>query len=724
MAATYLIPGLRYQIIKDDFANVEVFEIKKRQFLDYLEVQNLVTGITQTIKESVLIELLYKDKLQFEVQGKNTKKPEYGKLKTDFNWQDFSQIKEKRRLPTYGRYLMVKEFIKLSHTMTNKEAHPLAVERGLKLLKEERNFLMKKPELSTLESWCRVFIDSGCDIRSLVPGYDNSGGPGTTRRSRRMDALIKQAFDTIHLRVGGGSIKEVHAALTVLVKKENEFGNEDDKQKVPSLRSLYDWIDRQKEKDILRKKFGKRMAKKANRSTGAGVKITRPLERGEIDDTPLDIFLVDEEDRMPIGRPYLTFNIDHFSGYPLGFYLGFDSPSEATAMECLLHSIEPKTYVKDIKSVKNEWNAYGVVDEIARDWGKPYQAKAFNDACAQIGIDPVDCPVRTPNFKGKIERFFRTINQGLLTGLPGVILDDVVDKQDYDPAKNAVLGIQAFWELLHIFVVDLYTQNWHDGVDFHGVPQKIWDNGMVDNPRRYPPNTAELKILLSHSENRELLHYGVDLWTIRYNDPYNADLAEVRALQKQAKARNDKNVPDQFLIKVHKWDLSQIWLHDHFNNRYIRMPAIDQEYTKGLSYYKHQFVLQYRNKQKKDDVDQMSLAEARQRVQKIVKKEYSKTRIQRTRKKLHSILGPSISPYRFKDDGDESMSVDVHQPEQCTAGTFGGISDFSKSCKQKGDGGGDNCTKPDPGEEEEDSKEQRTIKTPKIQAIYSKARLP
>ncbi len=41
-----------------------------------------------------------------------------------------------------------------------------------------------------------------------------------------------------------------------------------------------------------------------------GPSVTRPLERVELDHTPLDLIVVDEEDRLPIGRPTVTLALD------------------------------------------------------------------------------------------------------------------------------------------------------------------------------------------------------------------------------------------------------------------------------------------------------------------------------------------------------------------------------------------------------------------------------
>lgn len=52
----------------------------------------------------------------------------------------------------------------------------------------------------------------------------------------------------------------------------------------------------------------------------------RPLERVEIDDMQLDLFVVDEKTNLPISRPWLTFRICAFTKLIVGYYL---SPLES-----------------------------------------------------------------------------------------------------------------------------------------------------------------------------------------------------------------------------------------------------------------------------------------------------------------------------------------------------------------------------------------------------------
>ncbi len=51
----------------------------------------------------------------------------------------------------------------------------------------------------------------------------------------------------------------------------------------------------------------------------------------QIDHTPLDIEIVDDEFREAIGKPHLTLAIDVFSRMIVGYYLSLEAPSTTSS---------------------------------------------------------------------------------------------------------------------------------------------------------------------------------------------------------------------------------------------------------------------------------------------------------------------------------------------------------------------------------------------------------
>lgn len=59
-------------------------------------------------------------------------------------------------------------------------------------------------------------------------------------------------------------------------------------------------------------------------------KVDYPLDVVQIDHTLVDIIIVDQVERLPIGRPYLTIAIDVYSRCIAGFILSLEAPSSVS----------------------------------------------------------------------------------------------------------------------------------------------------------------------------------------------------------------------------------------------------------------------------------------------------------------------------------------------------------------------------------------------------------
>ena len=69
----------------------------------------------------------------------------------------------------------------------------------------------------------------------------------------------------------------------------------------------------------------------------------RPNTIWQIDHTIVDIVVVDEQYRRPIGRPVLTIAIDVCTRMVAGFHLALEAPSSVSVGLCLLHAVYDKT---------------------------------------------------------------------------------------------------------------------------------------------------------------------------------------------------------------------------------------------------------------------------------------------------------------------------------------------------------------------------------------------
>jgi putative transposase len=203
--------------------------------------------------------------------------------------------------------------------------------------------------------------------------------------------------------------------------------------------------------------------------------------------------------------------------------------------------------------------------------------------------------------------------------LPGTTFSNILERGDYDAARHACLSLKAFWQILHIFLLDIYAQRYHKGVG--GIPANLWAESLQSGMTPCLHNNAqEVRLLLYPGETRTLQRSGIDFENLRYQNP---DLARLRTeLGKGALVR----------IKYDPADVGKIYLLDPTEpGGWIPVPCVDQDYTCNLSLWKHRKICSYLNRQEKA-VDIYALAEAKQHIQDIVSKEFQTTRKNRGRK--------------------------------------------------------------------------------------------
>ncbi len=213
------------------------------------------------------------------------------------------------------------------------------------------------------------FLGSGCDLRSLVPGYHKYKGKGKSRLTGEDEKIINTVLEECKKKPAKRRAKDVR--YTVINRIVDEQGKRP-QEELPSLSTVYRRIHKEGFTAILRRQRS-RLEKHDEDQVFPGPKPTRILERVEIDDTDLDFIVVDLEDRLPIGRPTITKAIDTYSGMPYGFYVGFEPPSYLTVQACLYHGILPKPDCQQLYGTNHSWPVYGLPETLIVDNGPHYK---------------------------------------------------------------------------------------------------------------------------------------------------------------------------------------------------------------------------------------------------------------------------------------------------------------------------------------------------------------
>lgn len=234
---------------------------------------------------------------------------------------------------------------------------------------------------------------------------------------------------------------------------------------LPSKSSIYRYLGKLEAYTVVARRLGKPEADLRFRSVKGKQVATRLLERWEIDHTPLDILVICEKSFLPLGRPWLTIAIDKYSRMIVGFYLSFREPSAYAVLQCLKQAILPKDEIlAAYPDIKAPWPARGIPESIVCDNGMDLHANALMNFCQELGIQVQFCPAKTPQYKGSVERVFRTIEEGLIHQLPGTVFANVDERGDYPSETKASLTLSDLQHLLIKWIVDSYHLTHHRGL--------------------------------------------------------------------------------------------------------------------------------------------------------------------------------------------------------------------------------------------------------------------
>lgn len=707
MARSRFTVGTRYKY------NGEVFIVHELLLDGKLSVENQSFGGLSRTTQDELSKAWARGEIAFEVHGPNTRKPRDIPFVTEFTVADFKRLPAKwrdearRRLDLIRPLLLlppeertngyIEKYVegKKQEQQKDKKASQPAQPDMANAPKQRKNGRKKGQQMgqalsrASIRMWMSDFLDSGCDLRSLVPGYHRYKGKGKSRLTAEDEKIINAVLEECKKQPAKRRARDVRS--TVINRIVDEQGKRP-QEELPSLSTMYRRIYKEGFTAILRRQRSP-LEKHAEDQVFAGPKPTRINERVEIDDTELDFIVVDLVDRLPIGRPTITKAIDAYSGMPYGFYVGFESASYLTIQACLYHGILPKPDCQKLYGTKHSWPVYGLPETLIVDNGRHYTGNDLDYACEQLGVILEWMPVKKPWWKAKIESSFYSDDRGLIHTLPGTTFSNILERGDYDSFRHACISLEGFMQLLHIFLLDEYAIDWHDGLGkYGGVPIKLWEESVLSG---YIPclhhNVNDLRYILYPGELRTVQPGGIELEALRYQHPALAGLRsylESKEYKNRKKSNDGKDESrkrkEQTHVKYDPMDLSILYVYDPRPDHedWLPVPAIDQEYTKGLSIHKHRVIRKYILRQKKE-VDIYELAAAKKHIQEIVEHEYGLTRKIRGRKQAARYLGigsesmpgaianrqASPQPQNEQTHGDAKKEAETEGEAKIDAGT-------------------------------------------------------
>jgi putative transposase len=276
----------------------------------------------------------------------------------------------------------------------------------------------------------------------LLPGA-SSGGRGGGRLPDEVEAVVGQVLRTRYLTRQRRTAASVCREITRECKARG--------LRAPSRGTVLRRIARLDPVTAVSAREGADAARALRPAGGTPPAITGLLEQVQADHTLVDVIVVDERHRLPIGRPYVTAGIDVASRCVAGLVVTLEAPSATSVGLCLAHMAADKRAWLEQLGVEAAWPMSGKPRELHVDNAAEFKSEALRRGCDQHGIRLRYRPPGQPHFGGIIERLIGTMMQ-MVHELPGTTFSSPGERGGYDSDAKAVLTLRELQRWLALAV--------------------------------------------------------------------------------------------------------------------------------------------------------------------------------------------------------------------------------------------------------------------------------
>lgn len=151
-----------------------------------------------------------------------------------------------------------------------------------------------------------------------------------------------------------------------------------------------------------------------------------------------------------------------------------------------------------------KWPVCGIPEKFYTDHGSDFTSKQLEQVAIDLKMQLIFSKIGVPRGRGKIERFFQSVNQLLLENLPGYIKNR---------KSESLLTIQELERKLEEFLIYNYNHRIHTSIQ--ETPVNLWNaSGFLP---QMPDTLEDLDLLLLHiSKARKVHSDGIYFQGFRY----------------------------------------------------------------------------------------------------------------------------------------------------------------------------------------------------------------
>lgn len=356
-------------------------------------------------------------------------------------------------------------------------------------------FRLLAPHLERERSLREVAGEAGVSLRTVqrwLTGYRSSGLAGLVRKPREDRGGRRAVSQKIREAIEGLALAKPPLPITSIYRQVKQYA-EAVGEPSPSYWMVYDLV-RSMPASLLTlahegtKAYSDRFDL-VHRREAKG-----PNAVWQCDHAELDIVLLKEDGSL--AKPWLTIVIDDYSRAIAGYYLDFAPPCSLRTCLALRQGIWRKT--------EPGWPVCGIPEVLYTDNGSDFTSRHLEQVGADLKMRLIFSLPGKPRGRGRIERFFRTLNEMLLCDLEGY---------GQRGGRRPSLTLPQLEERLRAFLLEIYHCRASAGTGV--APVKRWEeHGFLP---RMADSLEQLDLLLMHEiRARKVQPDGIRFQSMRY----------------------------------------------------------------------------------------------------------------------------------------------------------------------------------------------------------------
>lgn len=381
----------------------------------------------------------------------------------------------------------------------------------------------------------------------MLPG-SSSGGRSGGRLPDEVEAVVRDVLRTRYLTWQRRPVASVFREITRECRVRG--------LRAPSRGAVLRRIAKLDPVRAVSAREGRDAARALHSAGGVPPEVGDLLEQVQIDHTPVDVIVVDERYRLPVGRPYVTIAIDVASRCVPGLVVTLEAPSATSVGLCLAHTVTDKRAWLERLGVEAAWPMSGKPRELFVDNAAEFKSEALRRGCGQHGIALRYRPPGQPHFGGVVERVIGTMMQ-MVHELPGTTFSSTAERGGYDSKGKAVLTLRELQRWLALAVACYHGQV-HETLG--RTPAGVWADKAAEAG---PPVTvtSETAFLVDFLPviRRTLTRTGFVVDHVQY---YRDALKPWIARREQL---------GRFVLRRDPRDISRIWVLDPDGDGYLEV---------------------------------------------------------------------------------------------------------------------------------------------------------